>query len=92
MRKLVLNNIEYEVAVLELKESGDSTVVLRTIVEEGETSEKKYRINLARHNPLTLEIFKSEDERIDYTVSMPDRYWDEWYEDPEPLPHPEGGE
>lgn len=84
MRNYHLHGTGYEMKVLEIRDDGDSTVILQTIVEEGETAEKKYRINLGVKNPLTQVVFMNADERMDYCKSMPERYWDEWYEDPAP--------
>ena len=61
-----LHGTDYEMKVLEVKDDGDSTVILQTIVRRGETPEKKYRINLGVKNPLTQIVFVSEDERMDY--------------------------
>ena len=91
MREYHLHGTDYEMKVLEVKDDGDSTVILQTIVEEGETAEKKYRINLGVKNPLTQNFFGSEDARMDYCKDMPERYWDAWYEAPDPLPAPEEG-
>ena len=91
MREYHLHGTDYEMKVLEVKDDGDSTVILQTIVEEGETAEKKYRINLGVKNPLTQNFFGSEDARLDYCKEMPERYGHAWYEDPEPLPAPEEG-
>ncbi len=68
--------------VVEIKDSGDSTNALQTIVEEGETPVKKYRVNLAANNPLTMTRFTDAESRLNYLENMPDRLWDVWYEDP----------
>lgn len=82
MHKKLLNDVVYEMAVVEIKDSGDSTNALQTIVEEGETPVKKYRVNLAANNPLTMTRFTDAESRLNYLENMPDRLWDEWYEDP----------
>ncbi len=79
-----LNDVWYDMAVVEIKDSGDSTNALQTIVEEGETPVKKYRVNLAANNPLTMARFTDAESRLSYLENMPDRLWDEWYEDPDP--------
>ena len=89
MHKKLLNDAMYEMAVVEIKDSGDSTNALQTIVEEGETPVKKYRVNLAANNPLTMTRFTDAESRLSYLENMPDRLWDEWYEDPEPEPESE---
>ena len=63
MREYHLHGTDYEMKVLEVKDDGDSVVILQTIVEEGETAEKKYRINLGVKNPLTQIVFASEDAK-----------------------------
>ena len=85
MHKKLLNDAMYEMAVVEIKDSGDSTNALQTIVEEGETPVKKYRVNLAANNPLTMTRFTDAESRLSYLENMPDRLWDEWYEDPDPV-------
>jgi hypothetical protein len=84
MHKKLLNDVMYEMAVVEIKDSGDSTNALQTIVEESETPVKKYRVNLAANNPLTMARFTDAESRLGYLENMPDRLWDDWYEDPEP--------
>lgn len=84
MRKKYLRGVEYDMVVIEIKDSGDSTNALQTIVEEGETPVKKYRVNLAANNPLTMARFTDAESRLSYLENMPDRLWDAWYEDPEP--------
>lgn len=84
MRKKYLRGVEYDMVVIEIKDSGDSTNALQTIVEEGETPVKKYRVNLAANNPLTMARFTDAESRLSYLGNMPDRLWDAWYEDPEP--------
>ena len=89
MRKKYFRGVEYELVVVEIKDSGDSTNALQTIVEEGETPIKSWRVNLAANNPLTMAIFTDAESRLNYLEGMPDRLWDEWYEDPEPEPESE---
>lgn len=83
MRKKYLHGDLYEMIVVEIKSNGDSTNALQTIVEEGEPV-KKYRVNLAANNPLTMARFTDAESRLSYLENMPDRLWDAWYEDPEP--------
>jgi len=82
MRKKYFRGVEYEMVVVEIKDSGDSTNALQTIVEEGETPLKSWRVNLAANNPLTMARFTDAESRLSYLENMPDRLWDAWYEDP----------
>ena len=91
MREYIFRGTSYEMKVHEIKDSGDSTILLQTIVEENETPEKKYRINLSAKHPTKQNFFEDAEARLDYCATTPPRYWFEWYEDPTPEePAPEG--
>lgn len=49
---------------------------------EGFTAEKKYRLNMALHNPETLMLFETNAEVADYVCSKPDNIFAPWFDDP----------
>ena len=56
MSNITINEIEYEM-INTVANDMSSTNILKTIVEEGETSVNTYRLNLPPYNPETLAPF-----------------------------------
>lgn len=83
MPNISLNGIDYEL-VSTVASDMSSTNVLRTIVDEGETSVNTYRLNLAPYNPQTMKLFTSADDITNCCLAMPANFWSPYFEDPEP--------
>ena len=60
MLNIFVNGVAYNLSQT-VNEDLSSTNVLQTVVEEGETPENKYRLNLPPHNPKTLKPFANVD-------------------------------
>ena len=88
MLKKFIKGIEYEI-VTEFEANGQGNAVAKTIVEEGETSENKYRLRTGIKNPVTQTLFDNDiDAFNDYIESVPDTQFNIYWEDSVP----EGGE
>ena len=83
MPNISLYGIDYEL-VSTVASDMSSTNVLRTIVDEGETSVNTYRLNLASYNPQTMKLFTSADDITNCCLAMPANFWSPYFEDPEP--------
>jgi len=81
MPNLTLNGIEYEM-VNTVADDMSSTNVLRTIVEEGETSVNTYRLNLPTYNPMSQNPFTEAQQIEDFCVHISENFWAPYFEDP----------
>tara|TARA_B100000686_G_scaffold222120_1_gene229253 strand:+ start:4645 stop:4914 length:270 start_codon:yes stop_codon:yes gene_type:complete len=89
MLKKVIKGVEYEI-VTEFEDTGQGNAIAKTIVDEGETAENKYRLRTGIKNPLTQVLFNNDiDAFNDYISGVSGNMFDIYWEDPEP---DEGGE
>ena len=58
MLKKVINGVEYEI-VTAFDDDGQGNAIAKTIVEDGETAENKYRLRTGTKNPLTQVPFNN---------------------------------
>jgi len=88
MLRKIIKGIEYEI-VTEFEADGQGNAIAKTIVEEGETSENKYRLRTGVKNPLTQVPFNNDIDAFNaYIDGVPDTHFNIYWEDPAP----EGGE
>ena len=88
MLKKIIKGIEYEI-VTSFEDDGQGNAIAKTIVEEGETSENKYRLRTGVKNPLTQVPFNNNIDAFNvYIDGVPDTHFNIYWEDPAP----EGGE
>ena len=88
MRRRFIKGVEYDITV-SFYENGDGSCIAQSIVAEGETPVKTYRLTVQQNNPLTQKPFnKSEDDLLDYAINNQEHLWRDHWEDPAP----EGGE
>jgi len=59
-----------------------SSNILKTIVEEGETSTNAFRLNLPPFNPETLRPFLNENQIIEFCNRAKQTLWSVYFEDP----------
>ena len=88
MLNIFVNGVPYNLSQT-INDDLSSTNVLQTVVEEGETPENKYRLNLPPYNPETLKTFANADEIKEFCDDVEERFWSPYFEDPAP---DEGGE
>tara|TARA_B100000427_G_scaffold166906_3_gene138634 strand:+ start:3910 stop:4179 length:270 start_codon:yes stop_codon:yes gene_type:complete len=89
MLKKVIKGVEYEI-VTEFEDTGQGNAIAKTIVEDGETAENKYRLRTGTKNPLTQVPFNNNIVAFNnYISGVPDTHFNTYWEDPEP---DEGGE
>ena len=60
------------------------TIALQTIVEEGETPEKKFRLNLGSLNPLTMVPFGEKGDVLLFAINATENLFAPWFDDPAP--------
>lgn len=82
------DGIEYEL-VSTVADNLSSSNVLRTIVDEGETSVNTFRLNLPPWNPKTGQAFTDAEQIEQFCKSVSHNFWSPHWEDPAPE---EGGE
>ena len=83
MLKKIIKGIEYEI-VTEFEASGQGNAIAKTIVEEGETSENKYRLRTGVKNPVTQVMFNNDIDAFNaYINDVPDTQFDIYWEDEE---------
>ena len=83
MLKKIIKGIEYEI-VTEFEANGQGNAIAKTIVEEGETSENKYRLRTGIKNPLTQALFNNDIDALNaYISSVPDTHFNTYWEDEE---------
>ena len=83
MLKKIIKGIEYEI-VTEFEASGQGNAIAKTIVEEGKTSENKYRLRTGIKNPLTQALFNNDIDALNaYISSVPDTHFNTYWEDEE---------
>lgn len=83
MLKKVIKGVEYEI-VTEFEDTGQGNAIAKTIVEEGETSENKYRLRTGIKNPLTQALFNNDIDALNaYISSVPDTHFNTYWEDEE---------
>lgn len=84
MLKKNIKGIEYEI-VTEFEANGQGNAIAKTIVEEGETSENKYRLRTGIKNPVTQVMFNNDIDAFNaYIDGVPDTHFNIYWEDPEP--------
>ncbi len=84
MLKKIIKGIEYEI-VTEFEASGQGNAIAKTIVEEGETSENKYRLRTGVKNPVTQVMFNNDIDAFNaYIDDVPDTQFDIYWEDTAP--------
>lgn len=89
MLKKVINGLEYEI-VTSFDADGQGNAIAKTIVEDGETSENKYRLRTGIKNPVTQTPFSGNIEMLNnFVLSVNSNTWNDYWEDPAPE---EGGE
>ena len=82
MLKRYIKGVEYEI-VSEFYDSGESSSIAKTIVEEGETAVNTDRIEVSRNNPVTQVPFnKNMDALSNYLLNNNEVLWDAYWEDP----------
>ena len=83
MLKKIIKGIEYEI-VTEFEANGQGNAIAKTIVEEGKTSENKYRLRTGIKNPLTQALFNNDIDALNaYISSVPDTHLKTYWEDEE---------
>lgn len=83
MLKKIIKGIEYEI-VTEFEANGQGNAIAKTIVEEGKTSENKYRLRTGIKNPLTQALFNNDIDALNaYISSVPDTHFNTYWEDEE---------
>ena len=83
MLKKVIKGVEYEI-VTEFEDTGQGNAIAKTIVEEGETAENKYRLRTGVKNPLTQALFNNDIDKLNsYVSSVPDTHFNIYWEDEE---------
>lgn len=83
MLKKVIKGVEYEI-VTEFEDTGQGNAIAKTIVEEGETAENKYRLRTGIKNPLTQALFNNDIDKLNaYVSSVPDTHFNTYWEDEE---------
>tara|TARA_E500000331_G_C17074319_1_gene634046 strand:+ start:526 stop:789 length:264 start_codon:yes stop_codon:yes gene_type:complete len=80
MSNITINEIEYEM-INTVANDMSSTNILKTIVEEGETSVNTYRLNLPPYNPETLAPFLNTDQIIEF-CNRSLNIWSVYFDDP----------
>tara|TARA_B100000686_G_C16536939_1_gene835308 strand:+ start:464 stop:733 length:270 start_codon:yes stop_codon:yes gene_type:complete len=89
MLKKVINGVEYEI-VTAFDDDGQGNAIAKTIVEDGETAENKYRLRTGTKNPLTQVPFNNNIVAFNnYISGVSSNIFNIYWEDPEP---DEGGE
>ena len=83
MLKKVIKGVEYEI-VTEFEDTGQGNAIAKTIVDEGETAENKYRLRTGIKNPLTQVLFNNDIDAFNsYISSVPDTHFNTYWEDEE---------
>ena len=82
MSNITINEIEYEM-INTVANDMSSTNILKTIVEEGETSTNAFRLNLPAFNPETLLPFLNENQIIEFCNRAKPNLWSVYFDDPE---------
>ena len=83
MLKKVINGVEYEI-VTAFDDDGQGNAIAKTIVEDGETAENKYRLRTGTKNPLTQVPFNNNIVAFNnYISGVSSNIFNIYWEDPE---------
>ena len=84
MLKKVINGVEYEI-VTAFDDDGQGNAIAKTIVEDGETAENKYRLRTGTKNPLTQVPFNNNIVAFNnYISGVSSNIFNIYWEDPAP--------